>query len=299
MAGERQLAPLRENPQVIEREITNGFAYRSAFGNYRSVQIQPKGWENYLSLQIHLGEMEQVTNGLDNQGKSELQALNRWKRGIAALGVEDHLRFYSLKGLTSALKTYRANEAERQRRILQEQSPSRTRVEDSPVNLFKETVPYSIQLDRGPFGTFSKHLYPPKKGRGFIEEYVANTYTIIVPMGSSDVSLSFNRGFYGGRVAVQIRVAGEDPVKLTFIADPERLVPTFSRTLSESEGPIHSTSQFFTIQPQGKDKKGPKVKVYRTDVSWRKIISSVAANGMSRDEMVQAISGYKPEKSRG
>lgn len=129
MAGERQLVPLRANPQRIEYELTAGLGYESS-------ALRPKGAENYVSMEIHLGEMERATRGLIDQEAIDLRDLILWRRSIATVGVEDNVRFFSLNSLNASLENYRVNRArlERERTKRQVATASSQTAEASRFN---------------------------------------------------------------------------------------------------------------------------------------------------------------------
>ena len=117
MIGERQLAPFKTSSQAIEHELTGGWGYNSS-------ALQPKGAENYISLEIHLGEMKRAAKGLTYQESTSLIDLYLWRQSIATAGVEDNLRFYSLDAIDRSLETYKVNMAKLGREKVEQ--PART-----------------------------------------------------------------------------------------------------------------------------------------------------------------------------
>ena len=101
MAGERSVCQFRSDPQGVEKELTGELGYDSQ-------SVPAKGAENYLSLQIHLGEMERATKGISPESAAELRKLTLWRNDINRTGVEDNLRLNTLRRLTEALDKYRA-----------------------------------------------------------------------------------------------------------------------------------------------------------------------------------------------
>ena len=101
MAGERAVYEFRTNPEAVEKDLTGGLGFDSQ-------NVPAKGTENYLSLRIHLGEMDRATRGISAESAAELRELALWRSDINRTGVEDNLRLNNLKRLTEAFDKYRA-----------------------------------------------------------------------------------------------------------------------------------------------------------------------------------------------
>jgi hypothetical protein len=88
-------------PARVENAVTGGMGYESQ-------GLPPKGSENYLSFQIHLGSMDKATKGISPETATELRELETWRGDILRAGVERFIGFNNLKRFTEALGSYRA-----------------------------------------------------------------------------------------------------------------------------------------------------------------------------------------------
>lgn len=138
---------------------------------------------------------------------------------------------------------------------------------------------YSVERLKGPLDLFSR------KEKG--QELPGG---IMVTIHSSKVALWLDSN--DQQQGTLIRLLKGAPVKLTFMAEPERLRPEVTLVLDTGKPEIISQRRLFTLEAESG--KGPKFRIYRNNMSPREAILTITGRGMTREDMVQAISGFKP-----
>lgn len=88
----------RNLKDIIEAQVTQGLGY--------SRGKDPKHTEDSLNLQIHLGEMDRTTHGIDRYSLGEpinlLSAMRTMRDGALTYGLQEHIQFKDAEDVARA-----------------------------------------------------------------------------------------------------------------------------------------------------------------------------------------------------